>query len=82
MLAFEQFGRVAGVFHVFNAALQLAHGIGQYFAVLSGHQGAQGISMLFQQHLELAHHPRALERWRVAPLRVGRLGVGDGLRYR
>ena len=82
VLAFEQFGGVAGVFHVFNTALQLAHGIGQHFAVLSSDQGANFRGMLFEQDLELAHHASAFERGRVAPLGECGLRVGNGLLHR
>jgi hypothetical protein len=40
VLALEQLGRVAGVFHVLDAALQLAVRVGQHLAVLGGDQGA------------------------------------------
>jgi hypothetical protein len=36
------------------------------------------LSAFFQQHLQLAHHARALERRRVAPGREGGFGRGDG----
>ena len=78
VLAFEQLRRVRGVFDVFNAALQLAHGVAQHFAVLGGDQRANFVGVVFQQNFELAHDAGAFERRRGAPSGVGRLGAGNG----
>ena len=78
VLAFEQLGRVARVLHVLNTALQLAVRIGQHLAVLGGDQGSDLVGVLFEQNLELAHHPGALQRRRVAPGGEGGLGGGNG----
>ena len=67
VLALEQLGRIAGVFHVFHAALQLAMGIGQGLAMLSRDQRGNLVCMRLQQDLELAHHPCTLEWWGVTP---------------
>ena len=40
VLALEQFGRVAGVLDVLDAALQLAQRVAQHLAVFGGEQGA------------------------------------------
>ena len=79
VLTLEQFGGIRGVFDVLDAALQLAQRVAQHLAVLGGDQGAELVGVLFQQHLEVAHHAGALERRRVAPGRKSRLSAGYGL---
>ena len=78
VLALEQLGRVAGVFHVLDAALQLAVGIGQHLAVLGGDHRSDLVGVFFEQHFELAHHAGALQRRCVAPGREGGFGRGNG----
>jgi hypothetical protein len=78
VLALEQLGRVARVFHVLDAALQLAVRIGQHLAVFGGDQGGDLVGIFFEQDFQLAHHTRALERRRVAPGGEGGFGRGDG----
>ena len=79
VLALEQFGGIRGVFHVFNAALQLAHGVAHDLAVFGGDHGADLVGVGLKQHLEVAHDARALERRRVAPGGESGLCVGNGL---
>jgi hypothetical protein len=50
VLALEQLGRVAGVFDVLDAALQLAVRVGQHLAVLGGDQSRDGVGVLLEQH--------------------------------
>jgi hypothetical protein len=78
VFALEQFGRVAGVLHVFDAALQFAQAVGQHLAVLVGDEFANGVGIGFQQLFQLAHHPCAFQWWGVAPGWEGCFGAGNG----
>ena len=78
VLALEQFGRIAGVLHVFNAALQLAQAVSQDLAVLVCDEFANGVSVGLQQLFQFAHHPCAFQ-WRgVAPGRESGFSAGNG----
>ena len=79
----KQLGGVRRVLDVLDAALDLAHGVAGDLAVLGGEQRGDLFRVLLEQHLELAHHPRAPERRRVPPGRKrfrGRLHGGADLR--
>ena len=82
VFALEQFRCVRGVFHVFDTALQFAHGVAQHLAVFGSNQAAQLVRMLFQQHLQVAHDAGALQWRRVAPGGKGRLCIGNRLLHR
>ncbi|MPN03914.1 hypothetical protein SDC9_151149 [bioreactor metagenome] len=50
VFALEQLRCVAGVFDIFNAALQLAVRIGQHLAVFGGDECGDLVGVFFQQH--------------------------------
>ena len=79
VLALQQLGRVASVFHIFDATLQFTSGVRQHLAMLGSDQRAQFFRVLLQQNLEVTHDAGALQWWRVAPGGESRLRGRNGL---
>ena len=69
VFALEQVRNAAGEFDDFEAALDVALGVGKRLAVLGGQEPRQRVEFLLGQFEEFHHHPRA-------PLRVGRRPAG------
>ncbi len=76
ILALEQLRHAAGIFDVLDAALEFAHGIVEHLAVLFTDQGADLLSIPFQQCLEAIHDLSALGGRHGAP---GGQGIPGGL---
>ena len=69
----------AGKLDHFNAALDIALGISNHLAVLTGEHMRQLVHIGFDQALELEHHPRAALRVDLRPAREsGFCGVNGG----
>src|SRR5271165_7527339 len=66
--------------HHVQAALQLAVGVVQQFAVFGGHQVYEFLPVLFDQCLELEHHPGPALGVDRGPGGLRRLGDRDSLR--
>ena len=81
VLALHQLRNAAGEFDDFDAARDLALGIGEDLAVLARDQLGQFVLVLVQQRLEIEQDARALERGRFGPSRKGGAGGGHGQRH-
>ena len=68
----------AGEFDHFEAALDVALGVGNGLAVLARQQIGELVVIALRQFEELHHHARAALRIGGAPLHLGGLGILDG----
>ena len=77
IFAFHQLGRADGVFDDFEAALNVAFGIGDGLAVLARQELGQEIIFLVDEIEELHQHARAPLRIGGGPAGLGGLGIFD-----
>ncbi len=62
-LAFHELRNAARKFHDFQAAGNFAVRVAEHLAMFSRNGFGQLVGMLFNERLELEHHPRAAQRW-------------------
>src|SRR3546814_3194794 len=74
VFAFQRMRDAAGEFDDFEPALDVAPGVGDDLAVFGRQQVRQLVHVLFDQHLEVEHHPRTPLRIDCGP-EIGRAHV-------
>ena len=79
VFALDQMRDAAGEFDHFEAALDVAFGVGEGLAVLGGEQPRQRVEFLLHQFEELEHDARAPLRIGRRPGRLRRFGDGNGV---
>jgi hypothetical protein len=79
ILALQHMRDAAGEFDHFEAALDVALGVGDHLAMFGAEQVRQLVHVLFDQRLEGEHHAGAALRVGRGPAGLGGLGGGDRL---
>jgi len=67
ILALEQFGNAADIFHVLDAARRFAHGVIEHLAMLAGNGFGDFFLVVLQQNAEPLHEAGALQRAQSGP---------------
>ena len=78
-LSHQEARNPAGELDVFQAAADVAAGLGQGLAMLAGHALSELVEAVFEHHLEPEENPGPVDWGRLHPGREGRGGRLDGL---